>query len=71
MILKERRKRKTEKKKFDQAAYISEFKKKTYKYIGLQLNRNTEADLIHHVEKQENKNEYIKALIREDMKKTK
>lgn len=56
-----------EKDKFNQAEYIAEFRKRTYKYIGIQINRNTEQDLIEFLEAIPNKNEYIKELIRKDM----
>ena len=43
---------------------------KTAKYISMKLNKNTDKDLIEHLDKQSNKQEYLKKLIREDMKKT-
>lgn len=42
---------------------------KTAKYISMKLNKNTDKDLIEHLDKQSNKQEYLKNLIREDMKK--
>lgn len=34
---------------------------------GIQFNRNTESDLIEHLQKQPNKQGYVKGLIRKDM----
>lgn len=46
------------------------YKKKNIKQMKLDLNRNTDSDIISFLEKCENKQGYIKALIREDMKKS-
>ena len=43
---------------------------KTSRFFGLKLNRNTDAELIQQLESQQNIQEYLKRLIREDMKKT-
>ena len=43
---------------------------KTAKYLSLKLNRNTDGDIIQHLEQIENIQGYLKRLIREDMKKT-
>ena len=43
---------------------------KTARYISLKLNRNTDKDLIEHLEQQQSIQAYIKRLIREDMKRT-
>ena len=43
---------------------------KTAYHIRMKLNRNTDADLIEHLAKQENVQGYLKRLIREDMKRT-
>ena len=43
---------------------------KTARYFSLNLNRNTDNELIEHLEQQESIQAYIKRLIREDMKKT-
>jgi len=43
---------------------------KTAKYISLKLNSNTDAELIRHLEQQQNIQGYLKELIRRDMKKT-
>lgn len=41
---------------------------KTARYFSLKLNRNTDADIIQHLETQESIQAYLKNLIREDMK---
>ena len=41
---------------------------KTSRFFGLKLNRNTDKDLISQLEQQANIQEYLKKLIREDMK---
>ena len=46
------------------------YKKKNIKQMKIDLNRNTDSDIISFLEKCENKQGYIKALIREDMKKS-
>ena len=43
---------------------------KTARYFSLKLNRNTDNELIEHLEHQESIQAYLKRLIREDMKKT-
>ena len=45
------------------------YQKKNIKQMKLDLNRNTDSDIISFLEKCENKQGYIKKLIREDMKK--
>ena len=42
--------------------------KKNTRCFSLKLSRNTDKDLIRHLESQENVQAYIKQLIREDMK---
>lgn len=54
-----------EKKYAPQEKYI---KDKIRRFV-LNANRNTEADLIDHLEKQENVQKYLRELIREDMAK--
>lgn len=54
----------TEKKYAPQERYI----KDNIRRFVLNTNRNTEADLIEHLEKQENVQKYIRDLIRKDMK---
>jgi len=46
------------------------YQKKNIKQMKLDLNRNTDSDIISFLEKCENKQGYIKKLIREDMKKS-
>lgn len=48
-----------------QAKYISN----NIRRFSLNANRNTEADLIEHLEKQDNVQKYIRDLIRADMEK--
>lgn len=45
------------------------YAKKALVNVTVQFNRNTEAELIEHVEKQPNKSGYIKGLIRADIAK--
>lgn len=47
-----------------------DYDRKNTKLIGMKLNRNTDADILSFLEKQENIQGYLKRLIREDMKKT-
>ena len=44
--------------------------KKNSRFFGLKLNRTTDKELIDRLESQPNIQEYLKHLIREDMKKT-
>ena len=44
---------------------------KTARYFSLKLNRNTDSEIIEHLEHQESIQAYLKKLIREDMKKVK
>ena len=46
----------------------AKYDKKTIKGMYLKLNRNTDADIIEHLETVGNKHGYIKDLIRTDMK---
>lgn len=41
---------------------------KTARYFSLKLNRNTDGEIIEHLEHQESIQAYLKRLIREDMK---
>lgn len=41
---------------------------KTARYFSLKLNRNTDSEIIEHLEHQESIQAYLKRLIREDMK---
>lgn len=49
--------------------YIRDYNRKNKKQIKFELNINTDADIIKHLEKKENKQGYIKQLIRDDMAK--
>ena len=44
--------------------------RKNTRFFGLKLSKNTDKDLIDRLEAQPNIQEYLKRLIREDMKKT-
>lgn len=46
-----------------------DYDRKNTKLIGMKLNKNTDADILEFLEKQENIQGYLKRLIREDMKK--
>lgn len=46
----------------------SAWKKENQKRIVLNLNQNTDADILLHLSQQENKQGYLKELIRKDMK---
>lgn len=54
---------------FDQIAYIAEYDKANTQRVALKLNKTHDADIIKHLEAQGNKQGYIKALIRADIKK--
>lgn len=56
-------------KKFDKKEYDIEFHKNNYKRVVMNLNINTEKHLIDWLEKQPNKQGYIKTLIEKDIKK--
>ena len=47
---------------------IKRYDAKATKQIHLKLNLNTDADILSHLDKQENVQGYIKELIRKDMK---
>lgn len=49
--------------------YINEYNRKNKKQIKFELNINTDADIIKHLETIDNKQGYIKQLIRDDMAK--
>ena len=51
-------------KQFNQSEYINQYKKDHYKRISLQLNVESDADIIAILDNVPNKNEYIKNLIR-------
>ena len=46
------------------------YKRKNIKQMKLDLNKNTDSDIINFLDQCKNKQGYIKALIREDMRKT-
>ena len=52
---------------FNQSRYIQKFVKERYIRLQILLNKETDADIIERLEKEQNKSEYIKGLIREDM----
>lgn len=52
---------------FDQGKYVQTYIKDNVKQIGFGINKKTEADLLEWLEKQPNKQGYIKGLIRKDM----
>jgi hypothetical protein len=45
----------------------ADYDKRATKQILLKLNRNTDADILEHLDAQENRQGYIKRLIREDI----
>lgn len=54
---------------FDQAKYVYEYQRTKTRQVALQLNKVHDADILEHLEKQPNKQGYIKALIRADIEK--
>lgn len=50
-------------------AYNQEFTKANYKQVNLMLHKGNDADIIEFLNRQQNKNGYLKDLIRQDMKK--
>ena len=46
-----------------------DFDRKNTKLIGMKLNKRTDADILSHLEQQENVQGYLKRLIREDIEK--
>lgn len=55
--------------KFNQTKYINDYIKNTYKRYTLKLRLDTDKKMIEHLDKQVNKNDYIKNLIQKDMDK--
>lgn len=47
------------------------YNKEHYKVVNFKLNKETEKEILEHLEAQPNKQGYIKELIKQDMKKTK
>lgn len=54
---------------FNQAKYVYEYQKNNTRQVALQLNKFHDADILEHLDKQSNKQGYIKALIRADIEK--
>lgn len=54
---------------FDRNKYLGEYQKENLQRIYLKLSRIHESDLIEHLDRQPNKQGYIKDLIRADMEK--
>ena len=52
-----------------QRAYIQEYHKDNYRRFSFLLHKTIDADLLEYLEKQPNKNAYLKGLIRQDMEK--
>lgn len=65
------RKTKTPKWKENKIKYNIDYVKNNVAQITLKINKNTEAEILQHLEQQENKSGYIKSLIIEDMAKKK
>lgn len=51
---------------FNQSRYIQKYIKERYIRLQILLNKETDADIIERLEKEKNKSEYVKALIRAD-----
>ncbi len=58
----------TKESKQKQYKYIADYKKKNIRRILLEFRKDSEADLIQHLDSQPSKNDYIRKLIRNDMK---
>lgn len=54
---------------FDQAKYVDQYQRENIQRVAVKLNRVHDADILEHLEKQPNKQGYIKALIRADIEK--
>lgn len=52
-----------------QKAYIQEYNAENYRRISFKLHKTIDAEILEHLEKQPNKNAYLKELIRQDMEK--
>ncbi len=59
-----------EKKTFNQAAYVNEYKKKFYKQYAFRFSLKKDKAIIDHLEKQADKTNYIKSLIQRDIEKS-
>lgn len=53
---------------FDQSSYIDQYQKDNIVRVVVKLNRKTDGDLIEELEKQSNRQGYIKQLIRDSIK---
>ena len=53
---------------FDQPAYIDQYQKDNIVRVVVKLNRKTDGDIIAELEKQSNRQGYIKQLIRDSIK---
>lgn len=58
-------------KAFNQLEYQAEYDKANTQRVSIKLNKMHDADIINHLDRQPNKQGYIKALIRADMENTK
>lgn len=56
---------------FDQAKYVDQYQRENIQRVAVKLNRVHDADILEHLEKQANKQGYIKSLIRADIEKGK
>lgn len=52
-----------------QKAYIQDYNAKNYRRIPFNLHKTIDAEILEYLEKQPNKNAYLKELIRQDMEK--
>ena len=53
---------------FDQSSYIDQYQKDNIVRVVVKLNRKTDGDIIAELEKQSNRQGYIKQLIRDSIK---
>lgn len=56
-----------EKSQYDKVAYNRKYAKENYTRISVVLNKQTDKDIISHLDTKASKSNYIKNLIREDM----
>lgn len=54
---------------FEQSKYVDEYRKQNIRRIAVNLSRIHDADILEHLERMENMQGYIKALIRADIEK--
>ena len=57
------------KSKFDQVKYITDYSREHYKKVQLTFSKEKDKDIIEKLETVPNKSNYVKELIREDLKK--